>query len=112
MWRAGDQVCWKGRDLAADIGCYERFRSQIRNMLKNLRCDDLPVGSDSLGGVHREVAMENSEASQDDLLRIRQQVIAPVHSRPQGLMARQRGPAAPREEPETVVEPGCKFLYP
>ena len=27
-------------------------------------------------------------------------------------MARQCGPAAPREEPETVVEPGRKALYP
>ena len=47
----------------------------------------------------------NTRPPQQQLLRLRQQIVAPVDQGPQGAMAGQRGPTPTDEETEAIVEP-------
>ena len=57
-----------------------------------------------LGRLERPAAGEHRQAGEQALLG-RRQVVAPVHRRPQRLVAREGGAAAPGQEAEPVVEP-------
>ena len=63
------------------------------------------VGADRLGGLQRAAPGEDRQAGEERAAPARQQVVAPVHGRLEGLVARQGGAAAPRQEPEAVLQP-------
>ena len=58
-----------------------------------------------LGRVQAEAAGEHRQAPQQHLLGAGQQRIRPGDGRPQGLLAFQRGAAAPGQQPEPLVQP-------
>ena len=65
----------------------------------------LVVGADRLGGVQAAASDEDRQPCEQAALVLEQQVVAPVHHRPKGLLAR-KGSASPHgEQPEAVVEP-------
>ncbi len=55
--------------------------------------------------VELAAAHEDRETSEQTAFVLEEQVVAPVHHCPQGLLAGQGGTGAPGEEPEAVVEP-------
>src|SRR5262249_37851673 len=59
-----------------------------------------------------ERAAESSEMSQHALLVFREQAIAPIESRRQGAVPRQRCPSTSREDREAIVETGRHFAKP
>src|SRR5260370_238825 len=86
--------------------------SQARHAIDARLRPHLAIRGHRTRGLQGEATWEDCQATQPNALGFGEQLVAPVHSRPQGLMARRCGPAALREEPETVVEPGRKALYP
>ena len=54
-------------------------------------------------GIERKIAVENREMTQYARLRFRQQLIAPIEGRKQGLVPRQRRPEALGQEIEAMV---------
>jgi hypothetical protein len=72
---------------------------------------DLPTGAHGLGGVQREAPREDRQPIEEDPLLVGQEVVAPVDRRLQGLLAGQRGAAAPRQHPEPVLEAGEELLH-
>ena len=62
----------------------------------------------AFGGLQRPAAGEDRQPPQQHPLRLGEQVVAPVHRRPQRLLARQGGPAARRQQAEAVVEPRAR----
>ena len=59
-----------------------------------------------LGGIQAEAAGEHRQARQQQLLGAGQQRIRPVDGGPQRLLAFQRGAAAPRQQPEPLIQAG------
>ena len=59
---------------------------------------------DHLGRLHRKGSGEDAEATEHDLLVLVQPVVAPFHRRGEGLLAREDGAGAAREEMEAIVE--------
>ena len=71
---------------------------------------DLLVRADLLG--HLQVpAGEHRQPAQQDLLRLGQQLVAPVHRGAQRLLPRRRGPVARGQQPEPVIEPAGDLLH-
>jgi len=63
------------------------------------------AGADRLGLVHAEAAGERGEPAEQHLLARRQQVVAPVHGRPQGALPAGAAPPGAGEQPQRVVQP-------
>ena len=82
---------------SANEGCrYQRFRDQARHRVGDRRVVRLRLGGDGGGSVEREHPDEDRQPAQDQLIEIRQQVVAPVEHRVQGLVSGQRSaPALP-----------------
>src|SRR5260221_9031628 len=80
--------------------------------MDDLRRRNLVIRRYRTGGRHCEAASEDCQATQHHALGFGEQLVAPVHGRPQGPMPRRCRAITAGEEAETVVEPGCKFLYP
>ena len=64
-----------------------------------------------LGGLQGEAAGEDGQAAQQRLLRLGEQVVAPVDGAAQGLLAGQRRPAAAGQQAEAVVQAGGDLLH-
>jgi hypothetical protein len=62
------------------------------------------IGADGLGGLEGPAAGEDREASEQHLLRLRQEVVAPVDGRAQRTMAGQRSAPAGSQQRERVVQ--------
>ena len=54
--------------------------------------------------LERETTRENGQATQQGPLRLRQQLVAPVQRRTQGLVPRQRHAAAGRQQAEAIIQ--------
>ena len=65
----------------------------------------LVVGADRLGGVQVAASGEDRQPCEQAALVLEQQVVAPVHHRPKGLLAGQGSAGTHGEQPEAVVEP-------
>src|SRR5262249_19526048 len=70
----------------------------------------IPTACDS--SFRCERAAESSAMSQHALLVFREQAIAPIESRRQGAVPRQRCPSTSREDREAIVETGRHFAKP
>src|SRR5262249_58555645 len=77
-----------------------------------LRRVEVVGGDDGAGRLQRETPGENGEAAQHGLLDRWEEVVAPVESRPQGLVARERRAVAPREESKPIVEMCSDLVHP
>ncbi len=97
---------------AAGLGEHKRFRDQVRHAIDDRHRRDFVTRHDHARGLQCEAPGEDRQPAQHHALGFGQQLVAPVKCPSQGLMARQCGAAAPGKEPETVVEPGRKSLYP
>ena len=78
---------------------------ELRQEVERLSGVELGSGADALDRLEREPACEHRQAAEQRLLRLREQVVAPVERRAQRLLARLRRPAASRQEAEPIVEP-------
>ena len=91
--------------VAADVGRNQRFCREVCDRFENIGGADAVVGGNRSRCIDGEIALEHGNAPQNDLLGFRQQIVAPIHSRAQSLVARQRGAAAARQDGEAIVEP-------
>src|ERR1700693_161055 len=91
---------------AASVRSHERFRDQVRNAIDDVQRRNRVNCYYRTRSLQREAASEDCQATQQHALGFGQQLVAPVERRSQCLMTGQCGPAAAREEPEPVVEPG------
>jgi hypothetical protein len=83
---------------------HQRLVHQCRQQVEDLGgCDEI-VRADGLRGIDGEPAGEDREPLQEALLRLGEQLIAPVQRRTQGAVARQRRTAAAAEQTEDVVQ--------
>ncbi len=76
------------RGLAAQVGGEQRLRDQARDMIGG------KIAGNGNHGFQREIAGEDRQPPQHRRFLVRQQVVAPVQRRAQGLMPRQRGATA------------------
>ena len=83
----------------------EGLVDQPAEHVEDLAGRHLVVGADRLGGGQLAAAGEHRQPGEQAAFVLEQQVVAPVHHRPQGLLAGQGGAGAPGEQPEAVVEP-------
>src|SRR5208282_6802973 len=65
----------------------------------------LVVGADRLGGVQVAASGEDRQPGEQAALVLEQQVVAPVHHRPKGLLAGEGSAGTHGEQPKAVVEP-------
>ena len=82
----------------------ERLQRKLGEEVEDLRLLDTSTTANLLRGAEREPAGKDREPAKEHLLLLAKQLVAPVHGRPQRLVACERRAACPREEPETVAE--------
>jgi len=78
---------------------------QPGDRLRDRHGGQVPPGAHRLGGVKGAATHEHRKPSQGGPLGAVEQLPAPIHHRPQGLLARQRGARARGEQPEALVQP-------
>src|SRR5262249_35902993 len=66
---------------------------------------DVVVADNAASSPHSKTATKDSEPPQNDLFDLWQEVVAPIHRRAQGLLARQGGAPTPGQKVETVAQP-------
>ena len=86
------------RGLAAQVGRQQRLRDQACDIIGR------KIPGNGGDGFQREIAGEDRQPPKHRRLLFRQQIVAPVQRRAQGLMPRQRGAPARGQQPEAVVE--------
>jgi len=85
--------------------CYdERLRDQIRHGLDNARRPNLGICYDRRRCLDREGTGKNTQPTQNHPLLFRQSFIAPIESRAQRPVPRQRRASPAHQEPESIVE--------
>ena len=99
-------------DFAARmIGDDQRLVDQMPQQIGDVLARDVVATADGLGGLERASASEHRQPSEDALLIVEQQVIAPLDDGPEGLLPWQRGPRTACQEAEAIVQPGCQLVY-
>ncbi len=88
---------------------YQRFIDQLTQQVKYPTF--VFFVANSLDLLQVEAPGEDRQPAQQALLDRRQQVIAPIDQRPEGLMAGWRGAVAADQQPEAVVQPGDNLLH-
>src|SRR6516162_1254917 len=92
-------------ELTADVGRNKRFLREICNNFDHFETADILVADNTDSSLHGKAAAKDSEPSQNDPFEIRQEVVAPLHRRAQGLLARQGGTPTLGQQVETVRQP-------
>ena len=82
------------------LGHHQRFVDQLLEVFQGVR-----VFRDRFEGLEPPASGKNGSGLQQALLFVREQVVAPVDQRAQGLLARQRGAAPAHEQVEAVIQP-------
>ena len=82
----------------------ERLVHERADRVEGVGAWHLIVGADRLDSVEFAAADEDRQAAKQAPLVIEEEVVAPVHDRSQGLLARQRRAGAAGEQREAVVE--------
>src|SRR5215475_7019768 len=88
------------RDLDDD----QRLFRQVRHDVYRLRRVEVVGRDDGASRLQCEPPGKNGEAAEDGLLDRREELVTPVESRPQRLLARECRAVAPREESKPIVE--------
>ena len=91
------------------LGNDQRFIHELRQELEHRVGLDTVAGDHGLGCFEGPPAGEHREAAQNRSFGLRQQGMAPVDRRLQGLLARHGGPWTRAEQAKTVVQP-CRNL--
>ena len=78
---------------------------QSAQRIEDLAGRHLLVGTDGLGRGQAAAATEHRQPGEQAAFVLEQQVVAPVHHRPERLLAGQGGAGTPGEQPEAVAEP-------
>ena len=68
------------------------------------------AGGHLFGGFERESAREHRQSVEQVLLRVGEQLVAPVQGCSQGLLARRRQARPSREQAQRVTDPFCNLL--
>ena len=76
----------------------------------NITCIHSIASADRLGGFERPAAGEHRESLKNPLLRIGQQLVAPVNGGAQRLLTRQRCAVPARQESEALIETACQLI--
>ena len=93
------------RDPADVLLHHQRLVHQRRQHVQRLAGRSLPGRTDRLGIVNGEPAGEHAQASEEHLLRRRQQVVTPVDGRSERLLTRQRRATSSGQQREPVGQP-------
>ena len=93
------------------LGEHERSVHEPSQEVQHVRFVDRPARADGLGRLEAEATGEDREAAKERLLVRGEQVVAPVHGRPERLVARHRDAAAARQETEAVIQAGRDLLH-
>src|SRR6516164_7343346 len=83
---------------------------EICNDIDHLKTSDMLVADNASGRLHSEIAAKDSKPPQNDFFDRRQEVVAPIHRRAQGLLARQGGTPTAGQQVEPVGQPLGKAL--
>src|SRR4029453_1283393 len=94
------------------IQCKEGFADQTCNSFDNWAPTVIGIGQDGSRRLERKASSENGQSPQHALLRLGQELIAPVEGCTQSPMPRKRRPASSRQQPETVIQARGNLLKP
>src|SRR5215472_3301465 len=83
---------------------------EIGNDIDHLETSDMLVADNAAGRLHGEIAAKDCKPPQNDFFDLRQEVVAPIHRRAQGLLARQGGTPTAGQQVEAVRQPLSKAL--
>src|SRR5215471_6380417 len=83
---------------------------EICNNIDHLKTADMLVADNAARRLHGEIAAKNSKPPQNDLFDLRQELVAPIHRRAQGLLAWQGGAPTAGQQVEPVGQPLSKSL--
>ena len=97
--------CWVNRVSPAASAAVTRDLSTSRLTTSRISpAGDSVVAADRLGGCQPAAAGKHGKPVEQDAFVVEQQVVAPVHHRPQRLLAGQGGSGPSGEEPEPILE--------
>ncbi|HWN77848.1 MAG TPA: hypothetical protein VNN81_08205, partial [Bradyrhizobium sp.] len=85
----------------------QRFHQQTCNSVEDFLLPDVRIPGNSLRAFEREAGRKYGQSPQHRPLDVRQQIVAPLERRAQGLVARGRGPAARPAQGKLAVEKFC-----
>ena len=100
--RAGGSAASGG----VEVGDDERLVDQPGDEVEHRVGVEVVAAGDRLGRIDREAAGEDGQSSEQPLLLVVEQAVAPLDRRLQGLLPGERPPAPTGQEAEPVVEPG------
>src|SRR5436190_16926568 len=99
------------RGAALLLRLHHGLVDQVRDDVQHVVLCELVAGTDGLSRLEAPAAHEDREAVEESPLLRRQQVIAPVHRRLEGLVPFYSGATAPRQLPETVLQSSKELLW-
>src|SRR4051812_25492673 len=91
-------------DAVARFHDDERFVDERGDAVENVFDLERRAGADGFGGLERKTSREHGQPTQESLLAMVEQSVAPIHRAAERAMARQRRATAAREESERVVQ--------
>jgi hypothetical protein len=93
-----------------DVRHDERLRDQAGNSVNHVRRGGLGARHDRADRLQVEGAGEDRQAAEQHPLGLRQQLVAPIERRPQGLVPRQSRPPSSGQQPKAIIEAGGEPL--
>ncbi len=93
------------------VGDHQGLVHQMGQQVGDILDLDLVAGAHGLGRLQRATPGEDGEQLEHVLLVVEQQVVAPLHHRPEGLLPRQRRASPAGQEPEPIVETVRELLH-
>ena len=98
--------------LAVDVvGDHQGLVDEVGQQVGDVLGLDLVPGAHGLGRLQRTAPGEDGEQLEHVPLVVEQQVVAPLHDGPEGLLPRQRRTSPAGQEPEPIVEPVRELLH-
>src|SRR3984893_6403351 len=95
-----------------DLYDEQRLRRQARHDVYHLRRVEVGGRDDGAGRLQRDTPGKNGKAAQDGLLDRREELVTPVESRSQRLLARKRRAVPSGQDSEPIVETGSDLVEP
>ena len=93
------------------VGDHQGLVDEMSQQVGDILGLDLVPGAHGLGRLQRTTPGEDGEQLEHALLVVEQQVVAPLHHGPEGLLPRQRRTGPAGQEPEPIVEAVGELLH-
>ena len=97
------------RVLCLDV--HQRLVHQLREIVQHLPLFQRLPGADRLRRGELPASRKERQPAQQHPLRLAQQLVTPLDRRPQGLLPRQRRPAAAGEQAKPIVQTLCDLVH-